>query len=115
MNRFTTTMMISALAFGYQLANAAPSQDAPSVIVHFADLDLTHGDGVAVLYRRLKSAAETVCAPQDSRDLGSQMRFRVCWQSALGAAVSKVDRPTLTAYYRAQFEGRSATFQIAQN
>lgn len=115
MNRFTTTMMISALAFGYQLANAAPSQEALSVMVHFADLDLTHADGVAVLYRRLKGAAETVCAAQDRRDPGSQMRFRVCWQTALGAAVAKVNRPALTAYYRAQFKERNATFQIAQN
>ncbi len=114
MNRFTTTMMISALAFGYQLANAAPSQDAPSVIVHFADLDLAHADGVAVLYRRLKGAAESVCAAQDRRDLGSQMRFRTCWQSALGAAVTKVDRPALAAYYRAELKGRNATIQIAQ-
>jgi UrcA family protein len=115
MHRFATTVMIIALGLGYQLANAAPSQDAPSVIVHFADLDLTHGDGVAVLYRRLKGAAETVCALQDGRDLWSQMRFKICWQSALGAAVTGVDRPALTAYYRAQFKSRNATLQIAQN
>jgi UrcA family protein len=114
MYRFATTIMILALGLGYQLANAAPSQDAPSVIVHFADLDLTHADDIAVLYRRLKGAAETVCAPQDGRDSASQMRYRTCWQSALGAAVSKVDRPALFAYYRAQFNGRNATIQIAQ-
>jgi UrcA family protein len=115
MYRVATTIMILALGFGYQLANAAPSPDAPAVIVHFADLDLTHGDGVAVLYQRLKGAAEMVCALRDGRDLGSQMRFKLCWQSALGAAVTKVDRPALTAYYRAQFQDRDAAFQIAQN
>jgi UrcA family protein len=115
MYRFATTIMILTLGFGYQPANAAPSQGAPSVIVHFADLDLTHSDGVVVLYQRLKGAAQTVCALQNGRDLGSQTRFKICWQSALGAAVNKVDRPALTAYYRAQFKGRNATFQIAQN
>jgi UrcA family protein len=116
MYRFATTMMMSALAFGYQLANAtSPQDDIPSVVVRFADLDLTHSDGVAVLYRRLKSAADTVCAAPNSRDLGRQMRYKACWQSALGAAVSKVDRPALTAYYRAQFKGRNATIEIAQN
>ena len=115
MNRFTTTIMISVLACGYHLANATSPQDnVPSVVVHFADLDLTHSDGVAVLYRRLKDAAETVCAAQDGRDLGSQTRYKTCWQSALGAAVSKVDRPALTAYYREQFNGRNATIQIVQ-
>jgi UrcA family protein len=116
MYRFATTMMILALGFGYQLANAAPPWEAPSVTVHFADLDLTQSEGIAVLYRRLKRAAETVCAHLDrSSDLGIQMRFKKCWQGALGAAVTKVDRPALAAYYRAQFKGRNAAFQIAQN
>ena len=97
------------------LANAAPPQGMPSIIVHFADLDLTHSDGVAALYGRLKGAAKTVCAAQNGRDLGSQTRYKMCWQSALGAAVSKADRPALTAYYRAQFNGRNATSQVAQN
>jgi UrcA family protein len=113
MYRFATPIMIFALGFGYQLANAAPSQDVPSVIVHFADLDLAHGEGVAVLYRRLKGAAESVCAAQNGRDLGSQTRYKTCWESALGTAVAKVDQPALTAIYRAQFKGRNATIQVA--
>jgi UrcA family protein len=114
MNRFTTTMMISALGLSSQLANAAPPQDPPTVIVRFADLDLSHNQGVTVLYQRLKGAAETVCASQNSRDIGSQMRYKMCWQSTLGTAVAKVDRPALTAYYRAKFGGGNATIQIAQ-
>ena len=114
MNRFTTSMMISALGLGSQLANAAPPQDPPTVIVRFADLDLSHSQGVAVLYQRLKGAAETVCVPHNGRDLGSLARYKTCWQSALGTAVDKVDRPTVTAYYLAQFKAPNATIQIAQ-
>ena len=113
MNRFTTTMMISALGFASQLANAAPPQNPPTVIVRFADLDLSHSQGVTVLYQRLKEAAETVCVPQNGRDPGSQTRYKTCWQSALGTAVAKVDQPALTAYYRAKF-GRNATIQVAR-
>jgi UrcA family protein len=108
MYRFATTMMIVAAGLGYQLANAAPSDDVPSVVVRFTDQDLAHIDGVAALYRRLKDAAKTVCAAQDGP------RYKSCWQSALSAAVAKVDGPALTAYYRAQLEGRNATIQIAQ-
>jgi UrcA family protein len=118
MNRFTTTMMISALGLGSQLADAASPQDPPAVIVRFADLDLSHSQGAAVLYRRLKSAAETVCGVEGSvlsRDLGSHKRSQECIRSALDAAVAKVNQPALTAYYRAQFEGRNATSQIAKN
>jgi len=111
MNRFTITMMVSALGLGSQFASAASPQDPPTVIVRFADLDLTHIQGVAVLYQRLERAAETVCAPENSRDLVSQP-YKMCRQIALGTAVAKVDRPALTAYYRAKFGG--ATVQIAQ-
>ncbi|HYL02700.1 MAG TPA: UrcA family protein [Steroidobacteraceae bacterium] len=82
MNRFTTTMMISALGLASQLADAAPPQDPPAVIVRFADLDLSHGQGITVLYQRLKAAAEAVCAALNSRDLGSQTRYKMCWQDA---------------------------------
>jgi UrcA family protein len=115
MYRVTATMLIFILVLSSQLANAGPAPDALSVTVHFADLDLTRSAGAAVLYQRLKGAAETVCAPFDSRSRGlaNQMRFEQCVQSAIGAGVAKVDQPVLTAYYRAQVT-HNATIQIAQ-
>ncbi len=89
----------------------APSED---VAVRFADLDLTRSEGIAALYRRLRSAAETACAPRNGRDLGSQMRYQLCWQSALAAAVAKVAQPALTSYSRVKLQGRN-TLRIAQN
>jgi UrcA family protein len=114
MYRFTTTMMIFALALGFQSAYAAPPQNVPSVVVHFADLDLSRSEGARVLYQRLKGAAETVCAPLENRDLARHMKFKACVQSAISTAVAKVDQPTLAAYYEAKTNGGSATIQIAQ-
>jgi len=116
MNRFTTTMLIFALALSSQLANAGPPPDALSVTVQFADVDLTRSTGAAVLFQRLKGAAETVCAPFDSRnrDLANQTRHKECMQSAIGTAVAKIDHPALTAYYRAQMKGGNEQIQIAQ-
>ena len=114
MNRFTTTMMISAMLLGSQLTDAAPPEDPPTVIVRFADLDLSHSQGITVLYWRLKDAAETVCATHNGRDFASQMSYKVCWQSALGTAVAKVDQPALTAYYRTKIGSGNETIQIAQ-
>ena len=115
MYRSANPIMIFALGLGYQLANAATSQDVPSVNVHFADLDLTHSEGTAALYRRLKVAAETVCALQNGRDLGSQARYKICWQSALGAAVAEVHQSASTIRHRAQFDRRNTTVQITQS
>lgn len=100
MYRFTSTVIISALALT-QVACAGPALDRPQVVVHFADLDLSRSQGAAVLYHRLRAAAETVCAPLDvDRDLGRHMKFKECVQSALSASVAEVDRPALTEYYR---------------
>jgi UrcA family protein len=113
--RLKITMMMSALALGYQMAYATPPQDdPPSVVVHFGDLDLTRSDGVAVLYRRLKYAAETVCDSQDGDDLASKRRYETCWQDALSRAVFKVDRPALIAYYRARSNDHSGSILVAR-
>jgi UrcA family protein len=101
MYRFTSTAITSALALT-QVACAVPAPDRPQVVVHFADLDLSRSQGAAVLYHRLRAAAETVCAPLDDRELGRHMRFTECVQSALNTAVAKVDRPALSEYYRAR-------------
>jgi UrcA family protein len=97
MYRFTTMMMIFALALIHQAANADPAQ----VAVRFADLDLTRIEGATVLYHRLKQAAETVCTPLAGRNLENATVFKQCVQSGIEAAVTKVDRPMLTAYFQA--------------
>jgi UrcA family protein len=104
MYRFTSMVIIAALALTC-VAYAGPAPDRPHVVVHFADLDLSRSQGAAVLYRRLRAAAETVCAPLDDRDLGRHLRFKACAQSALCRAVAELDRPALTEYYRARTSG----------
>jgi UrcA family protein len=113
MYRFTT-MMIFALVLGFQSAHAASPENVPSVVVHFADLDLSRSEGATVLYQRLKGTAETVCAPLDDRDIARHISFKACVQSAISAAVAKVDKPALTAYYESKMSGRNATIQVAQ-
>jgi UrcA family protein len=114
MYRITTTIMIFGLGLSFQLAHAAPPQDAHFIGVRFADLDLTGSEGAAVLYQRIEAAAKTVCASLDGRDLASQMRFRGCSETAIGSAVAKVDRPILTAYHKARMNDRNAIIQIAE-
>jgi UrcA family protein len=104
MNRITTIILTSALAAGAQIAHAAdPTDDSPRhVAVHFADLDVASVDGAAVLYHRLQSAAKSVCSEDNTRDLASASRVNTCVSKAISAAVTQINRPTLTAYYRAK-------------
>ena len=115
MYRLTTAITIFGLGLGAQLTYATPPQDVHFVEVHFSDLDLTRSEGAAALHQRLYGAAKTVCASLDARDLASQMRFKDCVQTGVGSAVAKIDRPVLTAYYKAHTNGRHAAIQIAKN
>ena len=51
------------------LATAAVSDEAaPSVTVRYHDLNLNDPEGVAVLYGRIRRAADEVCHPLDGGD-----------------------------------------------
>jgi UrcA family protein len=79
--------------------------------VSFADLDLTRGPGVAVLYARIRSAAQQVCEPVDARQVQALTISRHCAKQAIARAVRDVNAPMLTTYYLAKTD---ATINIAQ-
>jgi UrcA family protein len=112
MYRVTSSLVISTLGL-ISLASAGAVPDVPQMTVQFADLDLTKTDGAAVLYKRLRAAAETVCGPREDRVPAKAAAFKKCVQSALASAVSRVDQPKLTAYYRAHTDARNTSMQLA--
>jgi UrcA family protein len=115
MNRITTIILTSAVAVGAQMAHAADPTDASlrHVKVLYSDLNLTSIDGATTLYRRLQSAAESVCAEHGTKDLGSVFRVKTCVSAAVSAAVADINQPTLTAYYRAKHSYTSAAVRQA--
>jgi UrcA family protein len=115
MNRIATIILTSTLAAGAQIALAAEPTDASArhVKVLYSDLNLTSIDGATTLYRRLQSAAESVCAEHGTRDVRSIFRVRTCESAAMSAAVADINQPTLTAYYRAKHSYTNATVRQA--
>jgi UrcA family protein len=113
MNRLISPFVISALALS-PLAHASPVPDTPSLVVHFADLDLAKSEGAATLYRRLRAAAEVVCGQREERDLPKAIAMKQCVQRALAGAVADINRPALTSYYRARNGGGNARSQQLQ-
>jgi UrcA family protein len=103
MNSLTTMILTFALTVGAQTALAADLIDDSTrhVEVHFADLDLSRVEGAASLYKRLRLAAETVCR-DDSKDLARVTRTKACMSDAMSTAVAQINRPILSAYYRAK-------------
>jgi UrcA family protein len=88
---------LSAIAAAAQFADQAPSQ-----IVRFADLDISSSEGVTMLYRRIRSAARTVCEPVDARTLEAKIPRHGCEDQAVERAVAQVNAVSLDRYYNSR-------------
>lgn len=109
-SRYLRTLTASAILgtltsiSGVSIADdaATPKQ----VVVNFSDLDLSRSAGVAQLYARMKEGAEAVCDRYTDGSSGGplplQRIYKLCWQSALAAAVAKVNEPALSALFASQ-------------
>jgi UrcA family protein len=83
-------------------AAQAENFDTPQVTVKFGDLDISHPHGAAVLYSRIKAAAETVCAPYWATGFAARVSGYDCVHSAIAEAVTAVDQPALSQVYGAK-------------
>jgi UrcA family protein len=94
-----------ASAGGSMLVDAAQASDAfdttPHKVVSFKDLNLNSPEGVAVLYKRIKSAASDVCANPYRYDL-SQLKLQICIKDAVSRAIAQVNNPMLTSLYESK-------------
>lgn len=88
-------------------ADTAPG-DRPAETVRVDYWELGSRAGVARVHDRLEAAARDVCSDLDSRDLGSQMRYRRCVADALARGVRDVHDSRLTAYHRGKGGLRAA-------
>jgi UrcA family protein len=100
--RFQSTASILAIVvLGCAASTGRAIADQPGEIltqkVSYGDLDLESEQGAKLLYGRLQLAARDVCAPLEGIDLNSQALRRNCLDSALNLAVSKVNKPLVSA------------------
>jgi len=95
-------ILVAAATFATCSVTIAQANDAfepRSVTVRFADLDTASAQGAAVLYRRLETAAQSVCQDlEPGRELPRMWAYANCIQTALSNAIVKLDRPAVTAY-----------------
>ena len=81
------------------LAKADPAFEPRSVTVKFADLDTANSAGAAMLYRRIKTAAASVCRDlEPGKQLARVWAYTDCVHTAMSNAIVKVNRPAVTAY-----------------
>jgi UrcA family protein len=95
-------IILAAVAFitcGVTVAQAGSAFEPRAVTVRFADIDTASPQGAAVLYRRLKGAAASVCQDlEPAKELARVHVYISCIRTALSSAIVKVDRPALSVY-----------------
>jgi UrcA family protein len=84
---------------GAPRADAAEQADVLTKNVGYRDLDLNSEMGARVLYGRLRNAAREVCAPLEGGDLNTKMLWKKCYDHAISAAVSEINKPVVTAVH----------------
>ena len=93
------TLAAVCMASVCALASAGSPDQSLQRTVSFADLDINHPAGAAVLYQRIRAAAREVCRPTSERDLAVAELTRSCVQDAIARAVTEVNAPKLSQYH----------------
>jgi UrcA family protein len=92
-----------ALASSFPTPSKADElSSGPQAVVRFADLDLSTPEGAEALYGRIRPAADGVCWRMYS-SLTYRWSKSACLKSVIGDAVTKVNRPLLSAVYAAKY------------
>jgi UrcA family protein len=86
--------------------HAGPATIGRSEKVRFADLDLNRQVDAVILYQRIQRAAAHVCSDFDHPRLFMQRVYADCRQLAIEDAVSRIDRPALSAHARSLDAGQ---------
>jgi UrcA family protein len=97
------TAIFGALAVSFaSLSSASDTTDARAVTVRYGDLNISTSRGAAMLYGRIRTAAEAVCSPLNHGDLSSKMHRNACVSQSIAGAVVRINQPALFAVYNAK-------------
>jgi UrcA family protein len=110
---FAATAVIGAFTLGFTLTGRAAATDTAQAVVKYGDLSVTTSLGANTLYRRLYSAARSVCSSIDEASLAGKHQKDVCIDKAMSDAVAKVGQPALTAIYGAKNARPATTVRVA--
>ncbi len=108
MNRKLVALVAAGIALASSAAIAAPQTVTREVVVNYADLNLESAAGIEALYARLRAAARNVCGSADRADIRATSDMKECRESAIAAAVDKIDNAALAAHHSGKAEARFA-------
>ena len=112
MNTPRKTAVWTLLPVALFAALSAGAQDVARVHVNYADLNVNNPAGAAVLYQRIRSAAQKVCSMPGSRELDRASQAKACITKAAADAVAAVNAPALSGLYQAKVGGNTQLASI---
>lgn len=108
----TTALLTASMAL--YADNAPVQRPARSTTVQFGDLNLDTAGNAAALYQRITLAAQRVCSSRAFTGIYYTLaEYHSCIADAVQNAVSSVNRPSLTQFYRQQLT-QSAPIRVAE-
>jgi UrcA family protein len=102
-----TAALLCTTAFATTGAIAA-APTSTEVAVSYVRADLSQPEAARSLYKRIQFAARSVCQEPPIRELARNIKYRQCYESAVDAAVAKVDSSALTALHRSRTQRSAA-------
>jgi UrcA family protein len=84
---------------------AVASDLGPPVVVKYNDVDPSSAQGAAILYKRIRVAAVSICSPVDHGTPLSRQHEQACVQKVVARAVTDVGSAALSAVYAANYGG----------
>ena len=130
-----TLSIVGITVLGFGLASAGGMEQSPAMsmevdasrrgydvvvrtkVVRFADLNLSHEEGIKVLYRRLHKAAEYVCDQgADSWYWQVSLERRTCRDTAIANAIAQINHPLVFEYHarKTSNRGRSTLLRASE-
>ena len=114
-NALRMAFVLFTFAPSLMLVNAAQAgEQVATERVSFKDLNLNSPEGAAVLYGRIKRAANEVCGHWDNFDLSQMHAVQTCIRGAVSRAVAQVDSPMLTSLYNEKTGKADKKITLAQ-
>jgi UrcA family protein len=95
----TLVLLTPLVSLSQSLAPTKGVDGVPAVAVKYGDLDLNNPAAREVLFKRIKNAAKTVCAPFDGAGLARHHVFDACVDHAIAGAVIQTNAPAMAALY----------------
>jgi UrcA family protein len=104
--------ILGALAASFSgVAAADPSSSAP-ITVKYSDLNIASPSGAAVLYERIRAAAQNACGYFWFKTDADEA---LCVHNTIAKAVNKINQPALSAVFVEKYKASAPSALVSQS